>query len=240
MVSAQVARGDGRGPRLGGSVVYLLLNLPLGVLSFGFLTAFIAAGIGSAVVWVGVALLALVLLTVRGVARMERARVYALLDRFIDLPYLPLPGGKQSARWKARVKDPSTWRDLAYLFLLFPLGLVEFVLVTVFWATSLGLTALPIYYRFLPDGAYFFPSYDLRWITVDSTLSALPWAALGLVFVALSIALTKGLARLHSAFAGALLGPTTAQRLRMERSWEALDAVDPLGSDTLGSNTVAG
>jgi hypothetical protein len=209
-----------RDPPFGGSLVFLLMNLPLGVLAFGLLTSFISAGLGTAVVWVGVGLLALIVLAVRGAARLERARVYALLDRYIDLPYLPLPAGKQVLRWKGRLKDPSTWRDLLYFFVLFPLGLVEFVLVTAFWSTSLALATLPIYFRWLPDGAYYFPAEDVRWLTVDSTVEALPWAALGVLFVALSVALTKALAGLHARLANALLGPTVAQRRRMERWWE--------------------
>ncbi|RSM34539.1 two-component system sensor kinase [Amycolatopsis balhimycina DSM 5908] len=212
-----------RDPPFGGSLVFLLMNLPLGVSAFALLTSFTATGLGTAVVWVGVGLLALVVLAVRGAARMERARVYALLDRYVDLPYLPLPAGKQSRRWKARLKDPSTWRDLAYFFLLFPLGIVEFVLVTTFWATSLALATLPISYRWLPGGAYYFPSDDLRWLTVDSAVEALPWAALGVLFIALSVALTKALAGMHARVANALLGPTVAQRRRMERWWEDVE-----------------
>jgi hypothetical protein len=217
MVSAVETRR--RTPPLGGALVFLLMNLPLGVVAFGLLTGFVSAGLGSAVVWVGVGLLALVVLAVRGAARLERARVYALLDTYVEVPYLPLPLGKQSARWKARLRDVSTWRDLTYFFLLFPVGAVEFVLLTTFWATSLGLAGLPIYYRFLPGGAWYFPGYDLRWITVNSTVEALPWAALGMLFVALSVALTKALAHAHAWFAAGLLGPTMAQRHRMA-SWE--------------------
>ncbi|RSD16561.1 sensor domain-containing protein [Amycolatopsis eburnea] len=209
-----------RDPPFGGSVVFLLMNLPLGVVAFALLTSFTAAGVGTAVVWVGMGLLAVLVLAVRGGARLERARVYALLDRYIDLPYLPLPAEGQKNRWKARLKDPSTWRDLTYFFVLFPLGLVEFVLVTVFWSTSLALAGLPIYFRWLPDGAYYFPADDVRWLTVDSTVEALPWAALGVLFIALSVALTKALAGVHARLANALLGPTVAQRRRMERWWE--------------------
>ncbi|GAA4546645.1 sensor domain-containing protein [Amycolatopsis samaneae] len=227
MVTASATREAGRrDPAFGGSLAFLLLSLPLGIVAFSLLVGLIPAGIGTAVVWVGLPILALVVLSVRGAARMERARVYALLDTYIDLPYLPLPPGRQVERWKARIKDLSTWRDIAYFFLLFPLGLVEFVLVTTFWATSLGLVGLPIYYRFLPDGAYFFPSYDLRWLTVDSTVSALPWAALGVLFVALSVALTKALAGLHARFAKALLGPTVAQRHRMEKAWNEVEEMN--------------
>ncbi|WP_037307666.1 sensor domain-containing protein [Amycolatopsis orientalis] len=213
-------------PSFGGSLVYLLMNLPMGVLAFALLMAFGWLGIGTAIVWIGLPILALVILSVRGAARMERARVYALLDRYIDLPYLPLPAAGQSVRWKARLKDGSTWRDLSYFLLLFPLGIIEFVLVTVFWSTSLGLAGLPIYYRFLPGGEYRFPSWDLPWFTVDSTVSALPWAALGVLCIALSVALTKALAGMHARLATALLGPTRAQRRRLEDSWGEVPTMD--------------
>ena len=81
MVSATTAEVSHRTPPFGGSLVFLLTNLPLGVVAFGLLTGFISAGIGSAVVWVGVALLALVVLAVRGAARLE-----------------PAPAGRQAAR----------------------------------------------------------------------------------------------------------------------------------------------
>lgn len=213
----ELSRSD---PSFSGSLVYLLMNLPMGVVAFALLVSFISLGVGTLVVWLGVAVLALVVLAVRGAARMERARVYALLDRYIDPPYLPLPAGSQSLRWKARLKDGSTWRDLSYFFLLFPLGIVEFVLITTFWSTSLGLAGLPIYYRFLPNGEYRFPTWEVPWFTVDSTVSALPWAALGVLCVALSVALTKALAGAHARLATALLGPTHAQRRRLEDSWD--------------------
>ncbi|QWF79021.1 sensor domain-containing protein [Amycolatopsis sp. CA-230715] len=198
-------------PSLGGSMAYLLLNFPLGVMSFVFIVALTSAGLGTAIVWIGLPILALMVLTIRGWGRAERARIYAMLDVAIPMPYRPLPPDTQRGRWKTRLSDVTTWRDLAYFFLLFPLGIFEFVLVVTFWATSLGLIALPIYFRYLPDGAYFFPAYNVRWFTVDSTLSALPWAALGVLCAALSIALTKGLAGMHVRFAKSLLGPTVTE-----------------------------
>ncbi|MDT8915850.1 sensor domain-containing protein [Amycolatopsis sp. PS_44_ISF1] len=218
------ATGRHRNPPLSGALAFLLLNLPLGIVAFTVVVTLFSVGIATAVVWVGVPVLALLVLLTRGAARMERARVFSLLDTFVDSPYLPLPEGGRS-RWVTRLKDRATWRDLTYFLLLFPAGMIEFVLVVTFWAVSLGLVALPVYYRFLPDGAYFFPSYDVRWIVVDSTVAALPWAALGVLFAALSVVLTRGLARLHAGFAVALLRPTVAQRHRMERSWNAIDGM---------------
>ncbi|QRP44922.1 sensor domain-containing protein [Amycolatopsis sp. FDAARGOS 1241] len=223
MVTVSAAKR--RNPPFGGSLAYLLLNLPLGILAITLITVLSSAGLGTAVVWLGLPLLGLLVLLARGGGRLERARVFALLDTYIDSPYLPLPPSGQRARWVTRVKDGATWRDLAYFVLLFPAALVEFVLVVTFWAVSLALVALPIYYRFLPEGAWFFPGYDVRWFTVDTTVAALPWAALGVLFAALSVALTRGLAAVHGGLAVALLRPTVSQRRRMERSWQEIDGM---------------
>ncbi|MGH3431591.1 MAG: sensor domain-containing protein [Thermocrispum sp.] len=202
---------DGTIPRppLGGSLAFLLLSFPLGIAWFVMLVTLISVGVGTAVVWVGLAVLALAVLGWRGGAQVERARVYALLDTVIANPYRALPAGSQGPRWKARLRDPQTWRDLAYLFVLFPLGIVEFTLVVASWGYGIGLATLPIHYRWLPDGAWHFPSWhpDARWFTVDSVVDALPWAALGVVMIGFAVALTRWLAGTHARFARWLLGP---------------------------------
>lgn len=205
---------------LSGSLTYLLMNLPLGIAGFVVLFALLTTGISTAIVWVGLPIAAFAVLLARGAAKVERGRVYALLNTFIPLPYQPLPLGSQKLRWQVRLRDGSTWRDIAYFFLLFPLGIIEFTLVISFWATSLALAGLPIYYRFLPDGAYYFPAYNVRWITVDSAVEALPWAALGVLCIALSVALTRAMGSGHARLAMAMLGPTAAQRRRLEHDWD--------------------
>lgn len=197
-------------PPLAGSLAYLLLNLPLGILWFTLFVTLIAVGVSTAIIWVGLGVSALAVLTWRAAAQFERRRTQGLLRTDVEAPYRPLPPGTQKQRWKARLREGSTWRDLAYLVLLLPFGIVEFTLVVTFWAVGLALVGLPVYYRFLPGGVYHFPSATStgpQWITVDSTVSALPWAVLGLVVVAVAIVLTKTLAGGHARFARALLGP---------------------------------
>jgi hypothetical protein len=149
---------------------------------------------------------------------------------FVPLPYLPLPATTQRLQWKARLRDVSTWRDLAYFYLayffvLFPFGIIVLTLLVAFWSTSLALAGLPIYFRFLPEGAYYFPAFDVRWITVDSTVGALPWAALGVLFIAVSVALTRSIAGIHGRLAWTMLRPTAAQRRRLEASFAAAEAL---------------
>ncbi|WP_026425052.1 sensor domain-containing protein [Actinokineospora inagensis] len=200
---------DGTRPRPSvlGSLGYLVLNLPVGIAGFTALVVLLSVGVGSAVVWVGLPVLALAVVGVRVAARVERARVYAMLDTYIASPYRPLP---ERGRWKARVSDVATWRDATYFLLLFPLGIAEFVVMVTAWTTSLGLLALPFYYRFLPDASFRFGDWDHPWLVVDSFVEALPFAMVGLVLFALTVPLTRVMGGVHARFARVLLGPSPA------------------------------
>jgi signal transduction histidine kinase len=89
----------------------LVTTLVSGVLSFTYLAppAFLAA------TWV-----------TRRIAGLERLRASLVLRRAVDAPYEPAPSGNPWARGRALVRDPATWRDLAWLLLLLPLGLAGF------------------------------------------------------------------------------------------------------------------
>lgn len=198
-------------PALGGSLVYLVSNLPVGIAGFVVLVTLLSVTVSTAIVWVGLPVGAATILLARGAGRLERERVRALLGRYVPMPHRPLPDDGWRARWRTRLGDSATWRDIVYFLLLFPIGIAQFVIVVTTWAVSLGLATLPIYYRFLPEGAYYFPDYSLRWLTVDSTLSALPWAGLGVLLLAVTVPLTRLLAEGHARFAASLLGPTAAR-----------------------------
>src|SRR5699024_3703507 len=165
-------------PSLAGALVYLLSNLPLGLFWFTLLLTLIIASVSTAIIWVGIPLGALAILLWRAGAQFARRRSGALLRTRVEGTYRPLPNDSHKQRWKTRLRDNTTWRDLCYLLLQLPIGIVEFTVVVTFWSLGLAMLGLPVYYRFLPGGAQHFPSNDLQWITIDSTLSALPWALL--------------------------------------------------------------
>ncbi|WP_024876853.1 sensor domain-containing protein [Saccharomonospora piscinae] len=205
-------------PSIGGSLVFLLLSFPLGIASFVVLVTMTAVGTATAIVWVGLPIIAATVLVTRAAGHLERARVHALLGTFVPSPRRPLPEGSWRNRWRTRLTDSATWREYGYLFLLLPLGIAEFVIMVATWTVSLALLALPIYYRFLPDGVWHFPSYDehLRWVTVDSVGSALPWSALGLLFAVATALLTRGLGTAHARLARLMLGPTAARERELD------------------------
>jgi hypothetical protein len=195
-------------------VGYLLLSFPLGVTWFVLLVTLLAAGVGTAIVWVGVPILAFTLLLTRGIGRLERGRANAMLGTALPIPYrrTSVPGIRGAIR--LRLRDPATWRDLCYAMVLFPVGVLEFVVLVALWTVGLQLLAMPFYYSFLPDGAWSFPSVagdGPKWITVDSFGGALPWMALGVVVCVLAVMVTRWLATVHAKLAIALLGPCGEQ-----------------------------
>ncbi|MFL6145180.1 MAG: sensor domain-containing protein [Labedaea sp.] len=208
MAPAVVTERDGTRPNppVLGSLAYLVLNLPVGTAGFVFVVTTLSVGLSTAIIWVGIPLLALAMLVWRAGAALERRRVHALLRTYVATPYLPLPDGL-GAQLKTRARDQATWKDMSYFLLLLPVGIAEFVLMVSLWSTSLWLLLMPLYFGFLP--AEWYPVFDNHpFASVDSTWEALPWAALGALLLAMTVALTKALGSMHARFARAMLGPS--------------------------------
>jgi len=201
-------------PPLWGSLAYLLMNLPIGIAGFVFVVTTMSVGISTVIIWVGLGVLALAVLVWRGAARLERLRVHAMLGTYVADPYRPLPEG--AGRWVARFKDPATWKDMAYFVLLLPVGIAEFTISITTWSVGIYLSLLPLYWSVMPndwqvvlwDGHFFGP---------DSWIGTLPWAAAGVLVLALSVVITKGLGTLHARYARAMLGPNPRRVSQMEQ-----------------------
>ncbi len=201
-------------PPLWGSLAYLLMNLPIGIAGFVFVVTTMSVGIGTVIVWVGLGVLALAVLVWRGAARVERLRVHAMLGTYVAEPYRPLPEG--AGRWVARFKDPATWKDMAYFVLLLPVGIAEFTISITTWSVGIYLSLLPLYWSVMPND-WQIVLWNDTFFGPDSWIGTLPWAAAGVLVLALSILITKGLGTLHARYARAMLGPNPRRVSRMEQ-----------------------
>jgi hypothetical protein len=215
MDTANVSDGTRPNPPLFGSLAYLVLNLPLGIASFTFVVTAVSVGLSTAIIWVGVPVLALAMLVWRGAAVLERQRVHAMLGTYVASPYRPLPDGMGN-RWKTRLKDGATWKDMTYFLLLLPIGVAEFTLMVTLWSASLWLLFLPITYNWVskPDWHPVVWDHPLR---VDSTWEALPWAAVGALLLVVTAAITKALGTVHARYARAMLGPSPRKLAALAR-----------------------
>jgi hypothetical protein len=199
-------------PPLLGSLAYLVMNLPIGIGSFVFVVVSMSLGVSTMIIWVGLAVLAVGLLVMRGLTSLERLRVHAMLGTYIATPYRPLPS---KGRWLARVKDPATWKDMAYLVLMLPVGIAEFTIMVTLWAVSLYLTFLPVYWAWVPSD-WQMVLWDHSIVSVDSWWETLPFAGLGVVILAVTIIVTNALGTLHAVYARAMLGPSERRIAKLE------------------------
>lgn len=199
-------------PPLLGSLAYLAMNLPIGIGSFVFVVTAMSVGLSTVIIWVGLAALAVAILVMRGLAGLERMRVHAMLGTYIASPYRPLP---DKGRWVSRVKDPATWKDMAYLVLMLPLGIAEFVIVVVAWAVSLYLTLLPVWWLWAPHD-WDLEVWDRSVWSIGSWVGTLPFAGLGVLLLALAIIITNALGTMHAVYARAMLGPSPRRIAKLE------------------------
>ncbi|MEV0388375.1 sensor domain-containing protein [Nonomuraea sp. NPDC050643] len=126
---------------------YLLLGLPMAVVSFSISVAGLSAGLGAAVAFVGLPILAGAAAAARNLADFERVALPGVLgQRVARPPYPPAPAG---AGWFRRMMNPLAtaqgWLDLLYGIIAFPISLAAGVIALVWWAGTIAGLTFPIY-----------------------------------------------------------------------------------------------
>jgi signal transduction histidine kinase len=188
-------------PRTYGRIGYLLLAGLLGVTEFVFLVVAISLGVGLAITLIGIPILILSVYAWGGLAEGERRIIAALTGTVIPNPYRPVP--EDASRWgrlRARLADPATWKDLVFLLLQFPFGLVSFLLAVTVLSVGIHWLCLPFWYWALPDGM------DYGFWTIDTLPEALAVMPVGAALLLLGIPALSALGRLYVGYAELLLG----------------------------------
>ena len=204
------------------ATIYLLLSMWVGLTWHVVLAVGLTVGVGTLIIWVGVFVLALTLLAWRGGAWLERRWLRATLGVEIPDPYRPGPSGSLWRRARVVASDPATWKDLAYLVVLFPLGLLWFVVTLTLWTAALGLLTAPLWYWIPADGAVaLFEDGDRSILVLDTLPEAILAGVVGAALCVAAAWVVRGMAIAHGAVALALLGPSQNQ---LQARVEALQA----------------
>jgi hypothetical protein len=185
-----------------GNLLFLALAFPTGLAYFVFLAVGLPLGLGLAIVWIGLPILALVLALSFGLAALERQLAIRLLGAEVP-PMLPAPAPSPSEvsvwrRLRELLANPVTWKGMGYLAIKFPLGLATFVLLVTSLSVAGALLATPFVYPWVPIYLLDRP--------VDSLGLALALAALGAVLVLVSLNLFNLVAAGWRELARTLLG----------------------------------
>jgi len=173
------------------------------------LVTLVSTGVGLVITLVGLPILVFTAVLWTYGARVERWRVRVMLGVDIPSPYRALPDGSWAQRLQAFLTDSAVWRDLIYLSLLFPIGLVEFIIALTGVATTGAFLTLPIYFWALPDGSV--QIADGYGPVIDTLPEALLAAAAALPVLLLALYLIRLMATWHALLAQALLGPSQAE-----------------------------
>src|SRR5918992_183590 len=186
-------------PRTYTRIAYLLLAGVLGTIEFTFLVTALSTGVGLAVTLIGIPILIASVYAWGWLAEIERRTIGALTGNHIASPYRPLPEGGWWVRLRARLADPATWKDLTFLFLQFPFGLLSFILATVVLGVAVGTLTLPFWYWAIPDGV------EMGIAQVDTLAEAVAFVPPGALLVWVGVPPPSWPRRVYRAYPGLLL-----------------------------------
>jgi signal transduction histidine kinase len=208
MTAREIARRPVR-LRTWSELAYLLTGLPVGIVTFTVLVTGVATGVSLLVTLVGIPVLVGTAYADRGLAWLERRRAALVLGRPIADPVRRRPGRPGAVAWlKALALDHQTWKDAAWMILLFVVGLVGFVVAVVLWAVALWAVTFPLYWWALPHGALPQVAGDGDGFVLDTWPLALAVGAAGLVVLGVAPWVCAPLARGQGLLARGLLGPS--------------------------------
>ena len=189
---------------------WLAVGTAIGVPAPVLLSLLVASVPASLAAGLGLALFAAVVWVTRRLAGAQRHRAAAVLGVPLPTPYLPLPSGAP-ARLRTVLRDPGTWRDLAWLPCQFVAGLVGIVLSVGLWLGAVECVTAPALRVLLPEPTGFDPA------VLELTGRSAPWTwalvPAGLGLAAVAYRLPRYLIRSQARLAAVLLGPTSAARL---------------------------
>jgi signal transduction histidine kinase len=115
----------------------------------------------------------------------------------------PAPEGKWWQRVVAMATDLQTWREIAYLTLLAPLGLAGCIVVVAAWTGAAVLVLLPLYNPMLGNtGAH------VLTMVVDTVAETLLMGAVGIGLALAAPWIARAVAGAESRLAAGLLGPS--------------------------------
>ncbi|MEU4806970.1 sensor domain-containing protein [Actinosynnema sp. NPDC023587] len=201
-------------PQAARGLAHLLAGLVIGPASFLWALATTLATALLSFTYLGPPMFLSVTWVSRRIARLERRRAGWVLGRVIGDPYEPVTGRNPWTRGRAVIREPATWRDLAWLLLSFPVGLATGLVGVVGGVVELGTIVAPVWLWAVPN-PHLYPVADWLFNTVGGrfVLTALGLAALRPVSW-----LVGRMSRLQASIAARLLEAGPRARLRQQVS----------------------
>ena len=188
------------------NIAFLLIGLPLGTIWFTVLVSGVSVAVSLlVVVLLGIPMLLGLWYVTRSFANVERRVTNALMGTRLPRSPMNSPRGNVWVRLRSMAHDGNRWRELGYLMLRFPLGVVTFTAA----ATAIATPFLMAYARsWLATDEQPFGDWALS-SRMEDVASGSPWSWLlvpfGLVMLVVSFHVMNVLAGVCRRIATALL-----------------------------------
>ena len=197
--------------------VFLLTSFALGMFWLFTIVLIAATALPMVIIWVGIPIMGALFALVIWGAQIERRRLLVFLGVEIATPYRYFE--PSSSPWRRAwmvLRNPQLWRDMCYLLLLTPLGILGLIVV---WFPIPFILA-PVIFTFGGDASLVF--WD-----ISNFFEALLAMLVGLVLVVPFSAFVNLTALLHVRVAKRFLAPSTEEVLseRVEELTESRSAV---------------
>ncbi|WP_367049167.1 sensor domain-containing protein [Streptomyces sp. Je 1-332] len=131
---------------------YVLLSLPISIVTFVFAVTMLSLGVGLLVTFIGIPVLAAGLAACRGFGSLERVRARALLGVEVAAPepLRPKNGGGPMGWMGAALKSGVSWRHVLYSILHMPWAVFSFAVSVVFWTYGWAMLTYPLWQWLFP------------------------------------------------------------------------------------------
>jgi Putative sensor len=146
------------------NILYLLTAFPLGTIYFVFLVTGLSVGLGTLVIWIGLPILFLTVMTWWQMAAFERQLTMHWLNVYIaPMSYRSEKSMTWYQTFKMRLTHPVTWKSLVYLIVKFPFGICSFTLAVTLVTTTVACILAPVAYL-VDTFIYNLHTYPAHWI----------------------------------------------------------------------------
>lgn len=126
---------------------YNLSSFPITLAAFIISIVGLGLGVGTAVIWIGVPIMASTLLAMRGLAAAGRAQIPSVIRREISRPRYKKAKAESSAlrRFLTVLTDGQSWLNLLWAITVFPVAVIGFAVSLAWWAATLAVVTWPLY-----------------------------------------------------------------------------------------------
>jgi signal transduction histidine kinase len=202
--------------QLGIDTQYALLGFPLGILTVALLLPFFFLGLGTTVIWIGIVIMPATLMTARGFATLERARIRPVLHRDMPHPYYKKrPGAGFVRRMITPLTDGQAWLDLLHGVFRFIPSTVAFAFTLTWWVGALGGLTWALWGWSLPSEPDDQDLPDLLGFQPDYTTHVVFYLVLGAFFAITLYPVVRGAALFEAQFARGLLSGVNELRTQV-------------------------